>query len=65
MPEIALNLAKLAPYFERLVNADLYIQATDGKFYRPDSGWPLVKQPLDCMTCNRWPQHCQKCYETR
>jgi len=53
-------MQRLAPYFERLVKADLYIEGQ-----RPKQGWPLIYGKLDCMSCKRWPQNCQKCYEHR
>lgn len=35
------QMLRIAPYFECLLRRKLYLQATDGCYYRPRDGWPL------------------------
>lgn len=36
------QLLRMAYVFERMVRCDLYLQADDGKWYRPINGWPIA-----------------------
>lgn len=42
LPEFDAFLLRHAAHFERMVNCELWLQAVDGRYYRPTGGWPVI-----------------------
>lgn len=38
---LPLSILKMAPYTEKLVWCEVWIQGSDGSYYRPKDGWSL------------------------